>query len=332
MAEDETRSYNILTVGEEKTEISRKNILTREFVVIRMTEAESDMESIFEKIDAYGEKIKDAVVFVELAGIKKALLSVSKIEEYVQNKGAVVARVGDKRILEQKEDNIIEKIVFRDPDEIVAQELKNLDLTEVSLSIDRLIRDTGTAKSRIDDESETLLKTFLGTQSFEEEYKRESLFLNKSESAPDETRQLKSKDEEMKTKEMETEEIEALIRNFKNAEFDETREAGETEETILEDTDETEETVLEDTILEDTGETEETPLEETGETEETILEETDETEETPLEETIETGIFENNIENKTIAKTPPAPVNKRQPKIAPRQYTLGDMFGAEDEK
>ena len=174
-AEIEPRSYNILTFDGGDLSITRRNIPTRDFIIISI-EAEADdknlLESIFSKIDSYSGAIKDSVVFVELSGLKKSLVSVSEIEEYVKNKGAVVARVGDKRDLEKADSDIVENIVFRDPDEVVAQELRKLNLTEAGLLLDGIIRDKEVSKSNIDEMSETQLKAFLESCDFSEEYKR----------------------------------------------------------------------------------------------------------------------------------------------------------------
>ena len=401
MAEEEPRSYNILTFEETESVITRRTIPTRDFVVIKMTDSENDMRSIFEKIDSYSEKIKDAVVFVELSGIKKTLLSVSEIEEYVKNKGAAVARIGDKRDLERKENDRIERIVFRDPDEVVTQELKKLNLTEAGLLMDRIIRDTDTAKSRIDDESETRLKTFLGSREFTEEYKRESpgLFLEEPEFTG--SAEPESKDEETKT-----EKITEIIRNFRVSEFDETDkgQSGEKEKTAEAGQDSEKEKTAkagqgggkEKTAEAGQGSRKEKTAEagqggekektaetgQGGEKEKTAKagqggekEKTAETgqggekektaeagqggekektaeagqggekektaeagqggvkgEEGEPEEALESNISENGVDRKPASKKPYALKKEEATKSAPRQYTLGDMFGREDEK
>ena len=171
-AEEEPRSYSILTFNEKDMAMTRRNIQTRDFIRISIPESENNMESIFRIIEAHSEKIKDAVVIVELIGIKKTLISISEIEDFVKTKGAIVARVGDKRDLDRKEEREQETITFCDPDEVVTQELKKLNLTEAGILMDAIIRDSETAKSRIDDESETRLKEYLSEREYTEEYKR----------------------------------------------------------------------------------------------------------------------------------------------------------------
>ena len=173
-AEEEPRSYSILTFNEKEMAMTRRNIQTRDFIRIPIPESENNLESIFKIIEAHREKIKGSVVFVELTGIKKTLISISEIEEFVKTKGAVVARIGDKRDLEQKDEYDLEKITFTDPDEVVTQELKKLNLTEAGLLLDTIIRDSETAKSRMDEESEKRLKEYLNEREYTEEYKRKT--------------------------------------------------------------------------------------------------------------------------------------------------------------
>lgn len=135
------------------------------------------MDEIYSRIDAYSDKISGAVVFVELSGIRKTLISLSEIEAYVQSKGAVVSRVGDKRELEREDTETADRIVFYDPDEIVASELQKLNLTEAGLLLDGIIRDSETAKTNLTEVSELRLKEYLSSLDFQNEYRRESVYL-----------------------------------------------------------------------------------------------------------------------------------------------------------
>ncbi|MDR0767956.1 MAG: exonuclease SbcCD subunit D [Methanosarcinales archaeon] len=188
-AEVEPRAYNILTFDETEISITRRTIPTRDFVTIKVEsdeQGEIKIEEIYSKIDSYSEKINGAVVFVEFSGIKKTLIPISEIEEYVKNKGAVVARVGDKRDLEKDNSDTVRQIIFRDPDEVVAQELRRLNLTEAGLMLDSIIRDTDTSKTNVSDVSETQLKDYLDSREFKEEYRRGSIYLYDADFEPDE--------------------------------------------------------------------------------------------------------------------------------------------------
>ena len=179
-SEEEPRTYNILTFDENAPALTRRQIQTREFVTIPVRFEETSPDRIYAAIDAYSEKIKDAVVFVELTGIKKALIAISEIEEYVKNKGAVVVRVGDKRDLEKEDAENYNKIIFKDPDEVVVQELRKLNLTEAGVLLDGIIRDSETAKSNIAAESEKCLKELLEQMDFKEEIRRADVTIEKT--------------------------------------------------------------------------------------------------------------------------------------------------------
>lgn len=181
-AEVEPRSYNILTFKEDLS-VTKRTIPTRDFVNIPIQSDEFGkirVDEVYSKIDAYSEKIKDAVVFVELQGTKKTPIPISEIEEYILNKGAVVARIGDKRSL-LNETNQDVKIVFKDPDEVVSHEIRRLNLTEAGFLLDGIIRDSETTKSNVTDISEIKLKDFLNSFDFQTEYYRENIYLNPSD-------------------------------------------------------------------------------------------------------------------------------------------------------
>ena len=188
-AEVEPRAYNILTFDGAEISMTRRTIPTRDFVKILVESNEKGeilIEEVYAKIDAYAEKIVGAVVFVEFSGIKKTLIPISEIEDYVKNKGAVVSRVGDKRDLEKSETDKVKQIVFRDPDEAVTQELKRLNLTEAGFLIDSIIRDADTSKTNVADASENQLKIYLDGREFKEEFRRESPYLYDADLESDE--------------------------------------------------------------------------------------------------------------------------------------------------
>ena len=193
-AEEDPRSYSILTFNEKEMTMTRRTIPTRDFIRISIPESENNLESIFKIVEAHSEKIKNAVVFVELSGIRNTLISISEIEDFVKTKGAVVARVGDKRDLERKEKREPEKIAFCDPDEVVTQELKKLNLTEAGILMDAIIRDSETAKSKIDEESEKRLKEYLNERTYTEEYNRPPADLKLTERKNDSSEMTEAKD------------------------------------------------------------------------------------------------------------------------------------------
>ncbi|MDV0447762.1 hypothetical protein MsAg5_16760 [Methanosarcinaceae archaeon Ag5] len=175
-SEDETRYFNLLTLDEELS-ITRYMIPTREFLTISVPyggEQSGYLEAVYAKIDEYAQKIPDAVVFVELLGLKKTLISISEIEEYVLEKGALVVKVGDKRDRYDEEPQRLANVTFQDPDEVVNQNIRMLNLTGAGFLLDNVVRSKEISKSNVDEESENGLKAFLESMDFSAEIRREN--------------------------------------------------------------------------------------------------------------------------------------------------------------
>lgn len=161
-AEREPRSYNIITLGEGGLEISRRNIPTRKFVYIstELKKEEKPYEQIFSAVNEYEEELKEAVVFVEIAGDSEAALSFSEIEEYILSKGALVPRIKDIREMEALPPEEI-RVSFSDPDRAVAEEIKRMSLTDGGLIIDEIVRNPGVSKTNVDSETESRLRELI---------------------------------------------------------------------------------------------------------------------------------------------------------------------------
>ncbi|MDV0444905.1 hypothetical protein MmiAt1_04510 [Methanimicrococcus sp. At1] len=341
-AETEPRSYNILTFENEMS-ITRRSIQTRDFVTIPISgddKGEIKLDEVYTVIDSYSEKIKDSVVFIEFTGTKKTLIPISEIEEYVKNKGAVVARVGDKRDLAKEDGDKVGGIVFRDPDEVVRQELKKLNLTEAGLLLDSIIRDSEISKTNITDASEIQLKEFLENTEFNEEFRRESVYSD--ESFDSESNFCSSNEIEIETDagngigienesnadeigienpEFAAEVIEQLRRTQEIKKSADKEKQADKEEQADEKKQEDEEEAGKKRMGED----------ETAENVESAENENGETDGNDIGETDANDIEEADERRKPEISSGVSEKTKRGPGAAPRQYTLGDMFGPEDE-
>ncbi|WNY25959.1 exonuclease SbcCD subunit D [Methanolapillus millepedarum] len=176
-SEDENRSFNLLTLDENELSITRYMIPTRDFVTVSVPYGgdQSDyLKTVYAKIDEYSQKIPDAVVFVELLGLKKTLISISEIEEYVLEKGALVVKVGDRRDRYDEEPERLSNITFQDPDDVVNQTIRTLNLTGAGFLLDNIVRSKEISKSSVDEESENSLKAYLESVDFSEESRREN--------------------------------------------------------------------------------------------------------------------------------------------------------------
>ncbi|WNY23438.1 hypothetical protein MmiHf6_07450 [Methanimicrococcus hongohii] len=332
-AEVEPRAYNILTFDGTEISITRRTIPTRDFVTIPIASDESGeikIDEIYSKIDSYSEKINGAVVFVELSGIKKTLIPISEIEEYVKNKGAVVARVGDKRDLEKDDSDKIKQITFRDPDEVVTQELKRLNLTEAGLLLDSIIRDSDTSKTNVADVSEDSLREYLNGHEFKEEFRRDSIYLydpdfesNGFESTGFELDDFESNESDIS--DLNLIEDEYGIDNEIDNEIDSADTINVAE--VIEQIRHAQEGETEaETEMIDSSQDSVVSAKHEYELKNKAKSETQS--ETFNEAKIETK-GETEIETKIETKKEKA---KEKPHSPPRQYTLGDMFGSEDEE
>jgi len=153
-AERETRSYNIITLNDSGIDISRRNILTRdfEFIEVLLEDDAKAHETIFAAIKEHD--VSDKVVFVDISGNPDIMVSFSEVEEFLLGQGALVPRIRDMRVGDDIADNTLLSVSFSDPDEAVKEEIRKMDLTSAGLVIDELVRDMLIGKSKLDTETE----------------------------------------------------------------------------------------------------------------------------------------------------------------------------------
>ncbi len=153
-AERETRSYNIITLNDSGIDISRRNILTRdfEFIEVLLEDDAKAHETIFAAIKEHD--VSDKVVFVDISGNTDIVVSFSEVEEFLLGQGALVPRIRDMRVGGEIADNTLVSVSFSDPDEAVKEEIKKMELTGAGLVIDEIVRDMLIGKSKLDAETE----------------------------------------------------------------------------------------------------------------------------------------------------------------------------------
>ncbi|MDQ1254594.1 MAG: repair protein SbcD/Mre11 [Euryarchaeota archaeon] len=168
-SEEEPRSYNIITLSDDSVEISKRRIPTRDFLTIPVTlnGEEKSYEQIFSAINELFEEIPGSVVFLEVSGDSKTVLSISEIEDYLLKKGALVAKVVDRR---RKESIPVEalKVTFTDPDHAVANEIKKISLNDGGIIIDEIVRNPNVPRSRVDEETEDRLSKLIEVIDFKD--------------------------------------------------------------------------------------------------------------------------------------------------------------------
>jgi DNA repair exonuclease SbcCD nuclease subunit len=145
-AEEEGRGYNIVTFDGE-VDVRRRALETRPFAFVSVDLAEGEgAERVREQVRQHD--LDDAVVVVEITGEGEPVTPAS-IEEFASDRGALVARVTDRRELETE---TAVEVSFADPDDAVRQRVDELGLSTAALDVDETIRASKTADSKVREE------------------------------------------------------------------------------------------------------------------------------------------------------------------------------------
>ncbi len=182
-SEREPRSYNIVTIGETGIEISKRAIETREFVFIpvTLTEDSNAHEDVFSAVMEH--KIEEKVVFVEISGDVRIKLDFSEIEKFLLSRGALIPGIKDLRSgVDTLEDSSL-KVSFLDPDDVVKEEIKKMDLTAGGILLDDIIRDPLIVKTRVGDEAESKLGQLLENIDFKEQVPADASYVLSDDAA-----------------------------------------------------------------------------------------------------------------------------------------------------
>jgi len=165
--EEEARGYNVVEF-DDGVSVSRRSIETRDFVnvAVELTEA-SGSDGTPEALDRTREyDMEDAVVIVDVEGHPEPAVVQSEVEESLRDRGALVARVRDKR--EDGERKTAE-VTFADPDEAVRERIEEMELSEAGRELDSLVRGDGVARTNLADEVEERVGGLLDESDVEEE-------------------------------------------------------------------------------------------------------------------------------------------------------------------
>jgi exonuclease SbcD len=144
-AEREARGYNLVVV-EDSIDIRRRGLDTREFVFVEVDlGAGEGTERVRQRVGQHD--IEDAVVIVEITGEGEEVLP-ANIEEFGEDRGALVTRVTDRR--EQSEETDVD-VSFADPDEAVTERIQELGLSSAARDLDETIRASKVPDSKVAD-------------------------------------------------------------------------------------------------------------------------------------------------------------------------------------
>ncbi|TMT85957.1 exonuclease SbcCD subunit D [Haloterrigena sp. H1] len=156
-SEREDRGYNIVDF-DESVAISRRGLTdTRAFVFVDV-----DLED-GEGIDRVQERVRqhdldDAVVIVTIEG-EGCPITPAAIEELAIDRGALVARVNDRRDLPDEDDEV--SVSFANPDDAVRERVRELGLSNAALEIDETVRNGDLADSNVRETVERRVRELL---------------------------------------------------------------------------------------------------------------------------------------------------------------------------
>jgi len=143
-SEREDRGYNIVSFDDD-VRITRRGIDTREFVFVDVElDSHEGIERARSQVGQYD--LEDAVVIVSIDGDGEPIAPAS-IEEYALEAGALVARVTDHRELAADERET--SVSFADPDDAVAERVRELGLSGAARDIDETVRASKVADANV---------------------------------------------------------------------------------------------------------------------------------------------------------------------------------------
>ncbi|MFP8953563.1 DNA double-strand break repair protein Mre11 [Natrialbaceae archaeon A-arb3/5] len=166
-SEREDRGYNLVTFETDAAQssaddgtvaISRRALTstrTFAFVDVELNEGEG-VDRVQERVRQH--ELEDAVVIVTIEGDGKPVTPAS-IEELAIDRGALVARVNDRRELPDEDDDV--SVSFADPDEAVRERVRELGLSDAAREIDQTVRNGDLADANVRDRVEGRVRDLL---------------------------------------------------------------------------------------------------------------------------------------------------------------------------
>jgi DNA repair exonuclease SbcCD nuclease subunit len=143
--EREDRGYNIVEFDGETTIARRGLDATRDFEFVEADLAEGEgVERVREKLRE--RDLEAAVVVVEIDGDGEDVTP-ARVEEFALDAGALVARVKDRREVEEDDGDL--DVSFADPDDAVRERVRDLGLSEAARGIDETVRASKVADSNV---------------------------------------------------------------------------------------------------------------------------------------------------------------------------------------
>ncbi|AGB36680.1 DNA double-strand break repair protein Mre11 [Natronococcus occultus] len=158
-SEREDRGYNLVEFepGEEPA-IRRRGIkATREFVFVDVDLAEGEgVDRVQERVHQHD--LEDAVVIVTVEGEGRPITPAA-VEELALDRGALVARVNDRRELPDEDADV--SVSFANPDDAVRKRVRELGLSDAARELDRTVRNDDLADANVRERVERRVRELL---------------------------------------------------------------------------------------------------------------------------------------------------------------------------
>ncbi|WP_123537409.1 DNA double-strand break repair protein Mre11 [Halosimplex salinum] len=142
-AERAERGYNLVTF-DDGVDVRRRGLDTREFVFVDVELGEGEgVERVRQRVGEYD--LEDAVVVVTIEGDGEPVTPAA-VEEFALDRGALVARVTDRR---ETPEEVEREVSFADPDDAVRDRVRELGLSGAARSLDETVRASKVADSNV---------------------------------------------------------------------------------------------------------------------------------------------------------------------------------------
>ncbi|WP_049920546.1 DNA double-strand break repair protein Mre11 [Haloferax sulfurifontis] len=156
--ERDPRGYNLVEFAPDAVDIRRRTLETRPFAFVEVDLAgDEGIERVRQRVREFD--VEDAVVIVELRGEGDAVTPAA-VESFAVEEGALVARVNDKRDIDDDAD-LATDVTFADPDDAVRERVREMGLSSAALDVDETVRASKVADSNVRDEVRERVESLL---------------------------------------------------------------------------------------------------------------------------------------------------------------------------
>ncbi|MFK8212412.1 DNA double-strand break repair protein Mre11 [Haloferax volcanii] len=157
-SERDPRGYNLVEFTSDAVDIRRRTLETRPFAFVEVDLAgDEGIERVRQRVREFD--LEDAVVIVELRGEGDAVTPAA-VESFAVEEGALVARVNDKRDIDDDAE-LATDVTFADPDDAVRERVREMGLSSAALDVDETVRASTVADSNVRDEVRERVESLL---------------------------------------------------------------------------------------------------------------------------------------------------------------------------